>query len=92
MEPVRCANCQTLERRLYDLQAEVERLRAHLDEARRAGKRQAGPFAKGQPKPHPPKPGRKPGPGYGTKASHHGFPAAPAGELYSLGLISKLTE
>jgi hypothetical protein len=49
MEPVRCANCQALQRRLHDLQAEIERLRRQLDEATRARKRQAAPFAKGQP-------------------------------------------
>jgi hypothetical protein len=39
-----------------------------LDEATRAGKRQAAPFAESQPKPNPRKPGRKPGKDYGTKA------------------------
>ena len=47
MESVQCANCQTLQRRVHDLQAENERLRRQLDAALRAGKRQAGPFAKG---------------------------------------------
>jgi transposase len=68
MESVRCANCLSLQRRVYHLQAENERLRRQLDEATRAGKRQAAPFAKGQPKPEPKKPGRKPGQDYGTKA------------------------
>jgi transposase len=68
MESIRCANCQSLERRVHDLQAEIERLRRQLDEATRAGKRQAAPFAKGQPKLEPKKPGRKPGQDYGTKA------------------------
>src|SRR5262249_2032446 len=45
MEPVSCAGCQTLQRRLRDLQAENERLRRQLDEATRAGQRQAAPFA-----------------------------------------------
>jgi transposase len=68
MRSLRCANCQSLQRRVHDLQAEIERLRRQLDEAIRAGKRQAAPFAKGQPKLHPRKPGRKPGKDYGTKA------------------------
>ena len=68
MEPVRCAGCQALQRRLHDLQAENERLRRQLDEATRAGIRQAAPFAKGQPTSQPKKPGRKPGKDYGTKA------------------------
>jgi transposase len=75
MEPVLCAGCQALQRRVNDLQAELERLRHQLDEATRAGKRQASPFAKGQPKEAPKKPGRKPGTDYGTKA--HRTPPTP---------------
>jgi len=75
MESVRCANCQSLQRRVHDLQAENERLRRQLDEATRASKRQAAPFAKGQPKLNPRKPGRKPGKDYGTKA--HRQPPTP---------------
>jgi transposase len=75
MESVRCANCQSLQRRVHDLQAENERLRRQLDAALRAGKRQASPFAKGQPKPNPRKPGRKPGKDYGPKA--HRQPPSP---------------
>jgi hypothetical protein len=75
MEPVRCANCQSLQRQVRDLQAENERLRRQLDEALRAGKRQAEPFAKGEPQPNPRKPGRKPAKDYGTKA--HRQPPSP---------------
>jgi transposase len=46
MQPVSCAGCQALQQRLRDLQAENERLRRQLDEAIRAGKRQAAPVAK----------------------------------------------
>ena len=52
MEPGFCGNCQTLQRRVHDLQAENERLRRQLEAALRAGKRQTGPFAKGEPKPN----------------------------------------
>jgi transposase len=75
MEAVRCANCEALQRRVHDLQAQNERLRRQLDAALRAGKRQAAPFAKGPPTGQPKKPGRKPGRDYGTKA--HRQPPAP---------------
>src|SRR5215471_17282308 len=75
MQPVSCAGCQALQRRLRDLQAENERLRRQLDEATRARKRQAAPFAKGQPTDRPKKPGRKSGKDYGTKA--HRQPPTP---------------
>lgn len=44
--------------------AELEKV---LAEAQRAGKRQAAPFSKGDPKPDPKKPGRKPGLKYGRQ-------------------------
>ena len=75
MQSVSCAGCQALQRRLRDLQAENERLRCQLNESIRAGKRQAAPFAKGQPSGQPRKPGRKPGKDYGTKA--HRLPPTP---------------
>jgi transposase len=68
MKPDCCANCEALQRRVHELQAEIERLRRQLDAALRAGKRQAAPFAKGQPTDQPRKPGRKPGKDYGPKA------------------------
>jgi transposase len=82
MEAVFCANCQSLERRVHDLQAEIERLRRLLEDALRAGKRQAGPFAKGTPKPNPKKPGRKPGPDYGTKAHRQPPPPEQIDEVH----------
>ena len=48
-------------RQIDELRAEVERLKAELEQARRAGKRQAAPFSKGPPKANPRRPGRKPG-------------------------------
>jgi transposase len=50
------------------LLAENARLRARLEEARRAGKRQAAPFSKGDPRKDPARPGRKSGEEYGTRA------------------------
>lgn len=43
------------------LRAEVERLKAELEQSHRAGKRQAAPFSKGPPKAHPKRPGRQAG-------------------------------
>src|SRR3954469_21875166 len=48
-------------RQLDELRAEVERLKAELEQSRRAGKRQAAPFSKGAPKADPKRPGRKAG-------------------------------
>src|SRR3954447_26265006 len=48
-------------RQIDELRAEVERLKAELEQARRAGKRQAAPLSKGPPGPHPKRPGRQPG-------------------------------
>jgi transposase len=47
------------------LQAEIERLKRLLEEAVRAGKRQAAPFSRRNPKARPNRPGRKPGKAYG---------------------------
>lgn len=48
------------------LREENAALRKALDEARRAGKRQAGPFSRNNPKPNPKTPGRKGGSEYGA--------------------------
>jgi transposase len=48
------------------LRVQVTDLTRRLDEALRAGKRQAAPFAKRPPKPDPKPPGRKSGGGHGT--------------------------
>lgn len=47
---------------------QVAQLRALLEQERRAGKRQAAPFSKGEPKRQPKRPGRKSGAAYGRKA------------------------
>jgi transposase len=49
------------------LTSTVDRLRAQLDEARRAARRQAAPFAKGARVVRPRRPGRKPGLEYGVR-------------------------
>jgi transposase len=48
-------------RQIDELRAEVERLKAELEQSRRAGKRQAAPFPEGAPKANPKRPGRKAG-------------------------------
>ena len=57
---------QQQQRHIDALTAEVARLHALLEEARRASKRQAAPFRKGPPKPDPQRPGRKAGDRHGT--------------------------
>jgi len=44
-----------------------ERLRGEIEALRRAAKRQAAPFSKGDPKPHPKRAGRRPGATYGAR-------------------------
>jgi transposase len=44
---------------------QIASLQSQLEEQRRSGKRQAGPFSKGPPKADPQPPGRKPGDAYG---------------------------
>jgi len=51
-----------------ELLGQVAQLRALLEQERRAGKRQAAPFSKGEPRKQPRRPGRKPGAAYGRKA------------------------
>lgn len=47
------------------LEEQVKRLTAALERSQRAGKRQAAPFSKGEPKKTPKRPGRKPGKEHG---------------------------
>ena len=54
--------------RIEALAVQVEQLTKLLEEARRAGKRQAAPFSKGDPKPDPKTPGRKAGKAYGKRS------------------------
>ena len=64
MDAVSCPGCRERDRRIAELGRMVARLQAEgavlkrqLEEAVRAGKRQAAPFSKGPPKPEPKKPG-----------------------------------
>jgi hypothetical protein len=96
MQPVSCADCQALQRRLRDLQTENERLRRQLDEATRVGKCQAAPFAKGKPAVEPKKPVNatvnnregaegRPMPGV-TRLDNEAAPAWDVAQLRLLGL------
>ena len=69
---------QQQQRQIEVLTAEVSRLRAELDETRRASKRQAAPFRKGPPKPDPKTPGRKSGDAHGP---HGHRPPPPADQV-----------
>ena len=66
------------------LQTRVRELVAQVEELRRVGKRQAAPFSKDRPSPHPRRPGRKPGQAYGRR----GRRLAPerAGRVVAVGL------
>jgi len=64
-----CPGCRALLKQVQAQQKELAELRRIIDELRRAGKRQAGPFSKGPPQPKPKRPGRKPGDDYGTQFS-----------------------
>ena len=59
---------ERLELRIQELERRVEGLLRALEEAQRAGKRQAAPFSRQEPKAHPAKPGRKAGAGYGCRS------------------------
>ena len=62
-----------LEKEKEKLQRERDHLKEELETARRAAKRQAAPFSKGEPKADPKRPGRKGGANYGPKA-HRAIP------------------
>jgi len=73
MDEPACPGCRALLQRIAGLEAanavlaaQVAELTRKLDEAVRAGKRQAAPFRKGPPKPDPKTPGRKAGEAHGT--------------------------
>lgn len=80
---------EVAEARVAELEGEVTRLKAGFEEAQRAGKRQAGPFAKPKPKLARPKkkPGRTPGDGRGQHA-----PQTPADEQIDETIEATLPE
>ena len=68
MDEPACPGCRALMIEVAALRAQVADLSRRLDEALRAGKRQAAPFRKGPPKPDPKPPGRKAGDAHGEHA------------------------
>src|SRR3954465_2552674 len=86
MDEPACPGCRELLQRVAELEAQVAELTRRLDDALRAGKRQAAPFRKGPPKPDPKTPGRKSGDAHGR----HGHPPPPppgqAGECHEAPL------
>lgn len=63
-----CPGCVAAAQKIAQLQRRVAELEQTVAELSRSAKRQAAPFSKGPPKADPKKPGRKPGPDYGTQA------------------------
>jgi transposase len=66
MDEPACPGCRALLKRVAELESLVADLTRRLEEALRAGKRQAAPFAKRPPQPDPRPPGRKAGDAHGT--------------------------
>jgi len=68
---------------------QIERIReleAALDDARRGGKRQAAPFSKGDPRPEPKRPGRKPGSAHG-RHGHRPIPDREPDRVLDAGIV-----
>ena len=70
----RDARIAELEAELSAALGRIVELEEIINRLQRAGKRQAAPFSKGLPKLDPKKPGRKPGPGYGTPPAFRSMP------------------
>lgn len=79
MDEPACPGCVALRKEVDALRAQVADLSRKLEEALRAGKRQAAPFRKGPPKFKPKTPGRKPGEQHGT---HGHRPPPPPDQIH----------
>ncbi len=84
-----CPRCAELERRIAELEAQVQRLTRLLEQATRKAKRQAAPFSKGSPKSSPKRPGRKPGPDYGKPAFRSAPPPGKIDEVHEAVLPAR---
>ena len=85
MDEPACPGCRDLLQRVSELEAQVTELTQRLDDALRAGKRQAAPFRKGPPRPDPKAPGRKSGDAHGTHG-HRPPPTEPIAECHEAQL------
>jgi transposase len=86
MEEPTCPGCRALGKRVAELEAQVAELIRRLEDALRAGKRQAAPFRKGPPKPDPKTPGRKAGEAHGTHGHRPPPPPEQVGECHEAPL------
>src|SRR5271156_3107502 len=86
MEEPTCPGCQALAKRVAELEAQVAELTRRLEDALRAGKRQAAPFRKGPPKPDPKTPGRKAGAAHGRHGHRPPPPPEQVGECHEAAL------
>ena len=79
MDEPACPGCRELLKQVAELKALVAELTRKLEDALRAGKRQAAPFRKGPPKFQPKTPGRKAGDQHGT---HGHRPPPPPDQIH----------
>jgi transposase len=86
MDEPACPGCRALLKRVAELEALVAELTRKLDEALRAGKRQAAPFRKGPPKPEPKTPGRKAGDEHGVHGHRPPPPTDQVNECHEANL------
>ena len=91
MEEPACPGCRALLQRVAELEARIADLTRRLEEALRAGKRQAAPFRKGPPQPDPKTPGRKAGDAHGTHG-HRPPPPEPISECHEAHLPNACPE
>jgi len=82
MEEPTCPGCRALLQRVAQLEAQVADLTRRLEDALRAGKRQAAPFRKGPPKANPKAPGRKAGDAHGPHGHRPPLPPEQISECH----------
>ena len=86
MDEPACPGCRALLQRIAALEARVAELTRLLEDATRAGKRQAAPFRKGPPKEQPRIPGRKAGDAHGAHGHRQPPPPEQIDEVHHAAL------